>query len=318
MRYFVTGGAGFIGSHLVDRLMTGKNKVTVYDHLSTGRREHLKKHFGSPRFCFLKKDLRDLKSLTSSMAGHDFVFHLAANSDIMAAMLRPALDFEQGIVMTFQVLEAMRVNQVKQMVYTSGSGVYGDRGFTVLKEDRGNLHPISMYGAAKLSSEAMISAYSFLYDIQAWIFRPANIIGSRPTHGVIDDLIHKLKKDPKKLTVLGDGTQSKSYIHIDDVLNGIFFALKRRRDPVNIFNIASESALEVKGIVRIILEEMKLNRTAVSYGKKSRGWKGDVPKVRLATGKLKRLGWRPKLNSEQAVRKTVREILEISASSKTL
>src|SRR3989338_2441137 len=244
MRYFVTGGAGFIGSHLVDRLMAGKNTVTVYDHISTGRREHLKKYFSSPRFRFLKKDLRDLKSLTNSMAGHDFVFHLAANSDIMAAMLRPALDFEKGMTMTFQVLEAMRVNRIKQLVYTPGSGVYGDRGLTVLKEDRGNLHPISMYGAAKLSSEAMISAYSFLYDIQAWIFRPANIIGSRPTHGVIYDLIQKLKKNPDKLEVLGDGTQSKSYIHVHDVLDGIFFALKRRRDKLNIFNIASESAIE--------------------------------------------------------------------------
>lgn len=309
MRYFVTGGAGFIGSHLVDRLMAGKNTVTVYDHLSTGRREHLKTYLGHPRFRLVKNDLSNLKALTRAMAGHDFVFHLAANSDIMAAMLRPALDFEQGIAMTFQVLEAIRVNQVKQMVYTSGSGVYGDRGLTVLKEDRGNLHPISMYGAAKLSSEAMISAYSFLYGIQAWIFRPANIIGSRPTHGVIYDLIQKLKKDPEKLTVLGDGTQSKSYIHVSDVLDGIFFALKQRRDKVNIFNIASESAIEVKKIVAIILEEMKLKGTVLSYGKKGRGWKGDVPKVRLAIGKLKRLGWRPKLNSEQAVRKTTREIL---------
>lgn len=310
---FVTGGAGFIGSHLVDRLLKGGNRVTVYDNFSNGRQEHIRKHLKNPRFCFIKKDLGDLKALTRAMAGHDFVFHLAANSDIMAAMLRPALDFEQGVFMTFHVLEAMRIKRVRQLVYTSGSGIYGDRGLEALKEDRGNLQPISMYGAAKLSSEGMISAYSFLYDIKVWIFRPANIIGSRPTHGVIYDLIQKLKKAPRTLPVLGDGTQKKSYIHVDDLLDGVFFALKHCRARLNVFNIASGNEIEVKKIVQIILKEMDLRKTTkVAYGKQGRGWKGDVPKVRLSTEKLRRLGWRPKLSSEQAVLKTVREILNRS------
>ena len=314
MKYFITGGAGFIGSHLVDRLIEKGDFVTAYDNLSFGKKEYLQHHFNNPKFKLIQGDILDLNALKPSVAGHDFIFHLAANSDIMRGMKDPALDFEMGVRATFNVLEAMRELSIKSLVYLSGSGVYGDYGEKILEESSGAVFPQSMYGAAKLASEGMVSAYSHLYEIQAWIFRPANIIGPRPTHGVIYDFIQKLKNNPRRLEVLGDGTQSKSYIHVEDLLDAVFFAIKHALDPVNTFNVASETVMDVRTIAEAVIQTMRLSGVVVHYGKENRGWKGDIPKVRLSIQKLKSLGWKPKFSSREAVVETIREILKNTVS----
>lgn len=309
-KYLVVGGAGFIGSHVVDRLMAMPNsKVTVFDNLSTGKKAFLSSWLGHKQFQFVRGDLLKAGDIEKVIKGQDVVFHLAANSDIMRAMNDPGLDFRQGTVATFHVLEAMRKKQVRKLLYLSGSGVYGDFGQTYISEKMGPLNPKSMYGAAKLSSEAMISAYSHLYGIQAWVFRPANIIGARPTHGVIYDFIANLKKNPKCLRILGDGTQSKSYLHISDLISAVFTAFKNGVAELNHFNVASETYLDVKSIAEIVIRKMNLTRVQIIFGTEPRGWRGDIPQYRLDIGQLKSLGWRPIYNSSQAVEKTTDEIL---------
>jgi UDP-glucose 4-epimerase len=305
----VIGGAGFIGSHLVDRLMERRDSVTVFDNLSTGKRSFLAAHEGRPRFRFVRGDILEPSALRRAMRKNDWVFHLAANADIMKAMREPALDYEQGIRATFYVLEAMRMEGARRLVYLSGSGVYGDYGTRRVSEDQGPLRPQSMYGAAKLASEAMISAYSHLYGMRAWIFRPANIIGARPTHGVIFDLRRKLRRDPRALRVLGDGRQSKSYLHVDDLLDAVFLAMKKGKGNVNQYNVAGPTYLTVRAIAGSLIREMGLRKVKVYYGREPRGWKGDIPKYRLDTGRLAALGWKPRYDSRGAVVRTIREIL---------
>jgi len=315
MKYFITGGAGFLGSHVVDRLMEQGAEVTVYDNLSFGKKEHLASHLDNPRFKFFQKDLLELKDLSEAMEGHDFVFHLAANSDIMRAMNDPTLDFRQGVQVTFHVLEAMRAHQVGKLVYFSGSGIYGDFGNAAIGEKDAGRGPESMYGAAKLSSEAMIHAYSHLYNIQAWVFRPANVIGARPTHGVIYDFIRKLKASPEELKVLGSGYQDKSYIYETDLLDAVFFAVSKASEKINCFNVANETSLNVRGIAEMVIQKMGLDKVKVLYEKELRGWKGDIPICRLSIEKLKQLGWKPKYTSEQAIAKTIEDILQSEKSS---
>lgn len=306
----VIGGAGFIGSHFTDRLLKDGFHVTVFDNLSTGRSAHLSAARKNPRFRFVAGDLLKGTLLEKTLQGHPLVFHLAANSDIMRAMKDPGLDFSQGIEATFRVLESMRRAKAPRLVYFSGSGVYGDFGRTFVKESDGPLNPKSMYGAAKLSSESMISAYSHLYGLQAWIFRPANIIGPRPTHGVIYDFIRKLQADPKRLDVLGDGRQSKSYLHVSDLMDAVLFAVGRAREPLNTFNLASETYLSVREIAAIVIQAMGLAGSAKPrFGRSERGWKGDVPHYRLSIRKIRDLGWRPSMTSKQAVERTAHEIL---------
>lgn len=310
MKTLVIGGAGFIGSHFVDRLLADGHRVSVFDNLSTGRKAHLQSVARNSRFRFIGGDILKGRTLEKAVRGQDLVFHLAANSDIMRAMRDPGLDFEQGIRATFRVLEAMRLSNVRKLVYFSGSGVYGDFGRTFVDESCGPLNPKSMYGAAKLSSEAMISAYSHLYGLQGWIFRPANIIGPRPTHGVIYDFICKLLKNPKRLDILGDGRQSKSYLHVSDLLEAVLFTLEKARAPLNQFNLASETYLSVRGIAEIVTEAMGLKGTVkLHFGKSERGWKGDVPHYRLGIKAIKALGWKPSMTSQTAVERTAREIL---------
>ncbi len=308
MKIIVTGGAGFIGSHLVDNLLSQGHFVKVYDNLSGEGKDlldHLRNH---KNFQFIKADLKDLKTLTKETRNIDMVYHLAANSDISKGINNPEIDFQQTIKNTFNLLIAMRDNGIKKLFYTSGSGVYGDVGETYTKESFGPLIPVSMYGASKLSAEAMIYAFSNFFDIQVWIFRPANIIGPRVTHGVIFDFIRRLKKDPKKLEILGDGQQSKSYLYVLDVINGINLAVKKAKKKINIFNIASNSFINVNQIADVITEEMSISPKRSWTGGKI-GWKGDVAKVRINNDEIIKLGWKPKYNSTEAVRKTVRVVL---------
>ncbi len=305
---FITGGAGFIGSNLINRLINN-NAITVYDNLSSGKKEYLDEYLKKNNFRLVNENLLDFDKLKKSMKGCNLIFHLASNPDIAKSLKNPKLDLNQGIIATFNVLEAMRKNKVKNIIYLSGSGVYGDQGAKSIPENFGPLLPISMYGASKLAGEGLISAFCHLYDIQSWIFRPANIVGKNQTHGVGFDFINKLKKDPKKLEILGDGTQSKSYLYVNDLINAIILSLKKAKNKINLFNVASNGVTTVNKIAKIVIEEMGLSKVKLKYTGGKRGWKGDVPKVRLDTKKIKNLGWKPKLNSDQAIRQSIKDLL---------
>ena len=306
----VTGGAGFIGSHIVDRLMNEGHEVVVYDNLSSGKIEFIKHHMDKENFKFVKADLLDLKTLTKEMEGVDVVYHIAANPDVRLGAKNTKIHMEQNVNATYNVLESMRINDVKDIVFTSTSTVYGEAKIIPTPENYGPLIPISLYGASKLGAEAYITAYAHTFDMRAVIYRFANIVGPRSTHGVIYDFIKKLKKDPKHLEILGDGSQTKSYLYIEDCVEAIIHGYKHRKDQVEIFNIGSEDWINVKKIADIVTEEMKLENVEYHFTGGNRGWKGDVPKMLLSIEKIKGYGWKPRYASEESVRLTARHLIE--------
>ncbi len=312
-KYFIAGGAGFIGSHLADALRK-RGEVTIFDNLSSGRLDHLSRHLDQPGFHFVRGELSDLPAVVQAMKGHDLVAHFAANPDIARSMLETDLDLREGTILTYNVLEAMRINRVKEIIYPSGSGIYGDLGMVPTAEDFGPLLPISMYGASKLACEGLISAFCHMFGMRSWVFRFANVVGERQTHGVGYDFINKLRADPTRLEILGDGRQSKSYIHVSDVISAMLFAYANARERVNIFNVATDDYLEVSSIAKIVVEEMRLEGVDLRYGGGDRGWKGDVPKVRFNLDKIHSLGWRSKHNSSAALRRSVKEMLKTISS----
>jgi UDP-glucose 4-epimerase len=309
LKAFITGGAGFIGSHLVDRLMTEGSHVTVYDNLTSGRKAFVAQHLRSSGFRFIQDDLLQLNRLKESMKGHDIVYHLAANPDARGGISRTRLDLEQNTLATYNVLESMRINDIKEIVFTSSGTIYGETLDIPISEDYGPVLPISLYGASKLACEGLISAFCDLFGLQAWIFRPGNIIGPRATHGVIFDLIHKLLKTPASLEVLGDGNQTKPYVYVDDCIDGILFCVRNSNDKVNVLNLSGVTVTSVKDIVRIIIEKTGSKGTRVHYTGGDRGWPGDVPRVRLDPTKAEKLGWKTKYTSDEAVAKTVDSVL---------
>ncbi len=311
MRAFVTGGAGFIGSNLVDALIEKDYEITVYDNLSSGRKKFISQYFGKNGFKFIQGELSDVEKLKDAMRGSEYVFHFASNPDIARGMVETDLDLREGTILTYNVLEAMRVNNVKKILYSSGSGVYGDVGAVATAEDYGPLLPISMYGASKLACEAMISAFCHMFDIQAWIFRFANVVGGRQTHGVCLDFIKRLKKNPQQLEILGDGTQSKSYIYVKDCVEAMLFLMRESNEKVNIYNVATNDYLDVTSIANIVTEEMGLKNVQYKYSGGDRGWKGDVPLVRFNLNKIHKLGWKARYTSSEAVRLSVKEILRL-------
>jgi UDP-glucose 4-epimerase len=310
----VTGGAGFIGSHLVDAFMVRGDYVCVFDNLSTGSLENVGHWLGHPNFTFIRGDLlsqSDLKKL--EVDNYNVIFHLAANPEVRIGSIEPNVHFQQNVVATYNLLEHVRMAEGSPiLVFTSTSTVYGEALKIPTPEDYAPLKPISTYGASKLACEALISAYAYTYGFKAVILRLANIVGSRSRHGVIHDFIQKLRKNPNELEILGDGTQTKSYLYISDCVEAILLATENPENPVEVYNVGSEDQINVKTIAEIVIEEMglknvKLKLTGGVNG--GRGWKGDVKNMLLDISKLKSLGWKPKLNSEQAVRKTVREIV---------
>jgi len=311
IKYFVTGGAGFIGSHLVDQL-TDQGEVTVYDNLSSGRSESIQHHLGKGNFRFIKADLLDLDTLKEAVSGQDIVFHLAANPDVRAGIENTELDLNQGVRATYNILEAMRLNKVRKFVFASSGTVYGEAERPATEES-GPLLPISLYGASKLACEGLASAFCHLFNMQAWIFRLANIVGTRSNHGVVFDLINKLRQNPKELEILGDGTQQKPYLHINDCVGGMLFGLKSCHERVNLLNLGCESATDVTTIATIIVEAMGLSSVSFNYTGGDRGWRGDVPQVRFDMYKMRQLGWKPAYTSDEAVRKAVADILPNSA-----
>lgn len=311
MKYFVTGGAGFIGTNLCHYLLKTQNaEVTVFDNFSNGRREFTQPLMSDARYKVIEADILDLESLSRAIKGHDCVVHLAANADISASAKQTDLDLKQTVIATFNVLEAMRQGGVGKIIYSSGSGVYGDLAGVATPETFGPLLPVSMYGATKLGAEGLISAFSHLFGLQAWIFRFANVVGPYQTHGVTYDFIRKLRKDPSRLTVLGNGSQSRSYIHTEDVLRAIFYVVERERSTVSVHNVSTGDCINVRRIAELVLDEMRLPNVQVEFGDMPYGWKGDIPAVALNDDKIRSLGWRHEHNSEQAIRRSVRQLLE--------
>jgi UDP-glucose 4-epimerase len=244
------------------------------------------------------------------MKDSDIVFHLAANPDVRIGSKNPELEIKQGYLSTFNVLEAMRLNDIKFIVYSSSSVVYGETNTKSISEDYSPLLPISLYGATKLGSEALINSYSGTFNFQSWIFRFANIVGSRGTHGIIVDLINKLKKDTSQLEILGNGKQCKPYLHVSDCVEGMICGQSFTCDGQNIFNLGCDSTTTVTKIAEILLEEMNLKDTKLIYTGGDRGWVGDIPRFKLNSKKMHKLGWKPKYTSDEAIRISIREILD--------
>jgi UDP-glucose 4-epimerase len=318
-RYFITGGAGFIGAHLANRLLDSMSvEVTVYDNFSTGRRWHFGDRVANPSLQIVAGDCRDYKQLAAAMAGHDMVFHLASNSDIARAETDPAFDFYNGTWLTNNVLEAMRATGVKAIAFTSGSGVYGEVPPTPIKEDYDRMLPVSTYGACKLASESLISAYTFMFDMHGMVFRFANVVGPQQTHGVAHDFIRRLSVDRTKLTIYGDGSQSKPYIHVDDVLEAFLLIEGDSRGGYEYHNVSSEDYLTVREIADIVVERMGLTDVRYEFTGGSRGWKADVPMYRLNTAKIRSRGWANRLNSRDAVVQAVDSMISEVRSGRSV
>jgi UDP-glucose 4-epimerase len=313
-KIFIVGGAGCIGSHFCDYLLAQKNteKVTVYDNFSSGRAWHLALHENDKRFHLVKGDIANFQLLQSAIAGHDIVIHLASNPDIARAAKEPAIDFEQGTMLTHNVLEAMRITGVRRILYASGSGIYGDVGYLEIPEDHGPLIPTSTYGASKLAGEALISSYCYMFDMSGLAFRFGNVVGARQTHGVGFDFINKLRANNRELHILGDGKQSKSYVHISDIVNAVLLANKKVEHGFAAFNIATGDYITVTEIADIVIRKVVGDKAKVKliFSGGDRGWKGDIPIVRLNTNKIKALGWQCHHTSAQAIERSIDEMLK--------
>ena len=302
-RCFITGAAGFIGSHFAERLLAEGNTVTGYDNLSSGRKEWIAHLQDDPRFAFIEADLLDRAALDKAVKDHDVVIHLGANTDIRRGNSDYRIDLENDTIATYNLLEAMRANGVGDLLFASSATVYGDQWEEPLDEGKGPLLPISLYGAAKLSCEAIISAYCHLCDMRAWIFRFGNVVGARMGHGVIYDFINKLQQDPRELEILGDGDQQKNYFMVEDCIDGMLFAFRNVKDgPCGVFNLGTESNTQVATIGRIVAEGMGLNGVRFRCTGGRRGWPGDQPRIYYDISKMRRLGWEPKHTSTEAVR----------------
>jgi UDP-glucose 4-epimerase len=313
-RWLVVGGAGFIGGHVVNRLLSDPEveRVTVFDNFSSGRDDHLAAVVGDPRLEIVRRDVKELSGLVNAAQGHDVAVHVASNPDIARAATEPSIDFDEGTLLTHHVLEAMRRASMGRILYASGSGVYGDIGDIEADEDRGPLVPISTYGASKLAGEALISAYCFMFGISGRVFRFGNVVGPWQTHGVGLDFVRALTADPTRLAILGDGTQSKSYIHVDDVIDAMLTANDASGEPFQVFNVATGDYITVTEIADLAAEVVGLDPASVTYEYTggARGWKGDVPIVRLSIERIRRLGWSPSRTSAEALRESMAALVE--------
>lgn len=311
-RWFIVGGGGFIGSHFVTRLLDrGAQGVTVYDNFTSGRRWYLAGHVEDPRLRVVEGDVHELARLTSAMQDHDVVIHLASNPDIARAATEPGVDFHEGTVLTFNVVEAMRVSGVRQILYASGSGVYGELGDLEATEDHGPMIPVSTYGASKLAGEALIASYCAMFDFRGCAFRFGNVVGPRQTHGVGLDFLRRLLADPANLRILGDGKQSKSYIHIEDVMDAVLAAQSADTTGFMPYNVATGDYITVTEIADIAVACLGLPQGSSDYQYTGgdRGWKGDVPVVRLNTDRIRDLGWANTRTTAEAIRDSLAAML---------
>jgi UDP-glucose 4-epimerase len=305
MKTFVTGGAGFIGSHLVSRLLKSERteRVVVYDNFTSRQRSSIQVLMSDRRLFVVEADLKDVGRIRKAMDGCDTIFHLAANPDIARAITQPDIDFWEGTYLTQNVLEAMRQTGVTRIFYTSGSGVYGEDPAVDFPESYGPCIPISTYGASKLASESLIAAYCHMFGLVARVFRFANVVGPRQTHGVGYDFIRRLKRDSTSLCILGDGTQKKSYVHVDDVLEAIFLVAAKAIGPYEVFNVATDDYVTVRQIadLAVAIAGLRPNEVRYDFTGGDRGWKGDVPIVRFDCAKIKALGWKNRRSSAEAL-----------------
>ena len=309
--YFIVGGAGFIGSHFVDALLASPltRSVTLFDNFSSGREWHYAHHRADTRLQVVHADATDVAALTGTMQGHDWVIHLASNADIAAAAQNPEIDFYRGTLLTNNVVEAMRRANVRRLLYASGSGVYGDAGEQRIGENHAPLHPVSTYGASKLAGEALIASYCSMFGLEACAFRFGNVVGARQTHGVGYDFLRRLKTTPNRLSILGDGEQSKPYIHVTDVVAAVLCAAQQARGGFSVFNVATDDAVTVTEIAEMAARVLGLSVIPTfDYTGGRCGWRGDVPVVRLDSIRIRALGWVPKWNSRQAVCLSLKEL----------
>ena len=309
MRYFVTGGAGFIGSNMVDRLLSEpENEVVAYDNFSTGRREFLEDALKNERFTLVEGDTLDLDAMTKAMKGCEFVFHFAANADVRMGCEHPKKDLEQNTIATFNVLEAMRANGIKRIGFSSTGSVYGEAEVIPTPEDAPFPIQTSLYGASKLACEGLLAAYAEGFGYTAYIFRFVSILGERYTHGHVFDFCKKLKDDPNHLHILGDGHQKKSYLYVKDCMAAILTVVRNAKEKVNIYNLGTDEYVEVNDSVRFICGKLGV-KPEFTYAGGERGWIGDNPFIYLDTKKVRSLGWTPKATIEDGVVKTVEYLM---------
>ena len=308
----VTNDASFINSHVIDNLIR-HNKVTVFDNLSSGRMEFIQHHIGDDNFSFIEGDLLEPDLIQSALDDIDMVFHLAANPDVKLGAEDTYVHFEQNILATYNLLDAMRKCGTKRIAFTSTSTVYGEARVIPTPEDYGPMVPISLYGSSKMACEALISSYCHTFDMFAWIYRFANIVGERGTHGVLVDFINKLRVNPFTLEILGSGKQKKSYLDVVDCVDAMVFCVEHADEMVNIFNIGSEDSIDVVGIADIVTEKMGYNDVEYRFTggvDGGAGWKGDVKLMLLSIEKLKDLGLKPSHNSQQSIEMAVSSLLK--------
>jgi UDP-glucose 4-epimerase len=325
-KFFIVGGAGFIGSHFTDHLLGAGNAaaVTLYDNFSSGREWHYAHHAADARLKVVRGQVEDTESLVRAMDGHDVVIHLASNPDIARAAREPSIDFTQGTVLTESVVEAMRRTSARRILYASGSGVYGDLGTVEAAEDHGPMIPVSTYGASKLAGEGLISSYAYMFDLSGCAFRFGNVVGPRQTHGVGFDFARRLLdskargESPITLKILGDGKQSKSYVHVSDIVRAVLTADEKTEVGFAAYNVATGDYITVTEIAELAVECVGLPAGSVrfEYTGGDRGWKGDVPVVRIATSKIRGLGWRNEDSSREALRRSMLAMIPDMKSGK--
>jgi len=300
--HFITGGAGFIGSHLTETLLARGQHVTVLDNLSNGQRDWLREMRSHSRFCFHHVDLRNPELLAEMLHGADIVWHLAANTNMVIGAESTRVDIENGILSTYNLLEAMRKSTVSRLLFSSSGAVYGDIQRPPASEEYGPLLPVSLYGAAKLACEGLISAYCSIFGMRAWIFRFGNVLGARMSHGVIFDFIRKLKNDPSELEILGDGNAEKNYILAEEIVEGMLYAFEHAQPLCEVYNLGSPNTTRVTDIARIVVEEMGLTGVKLRFSGGARGWPGDQPRVYMDVSKMSRMGWTTRYSSHDAIR----------------
>ncbi len=304
MKYFITGGSGFIGSHIADRVIQEGDQVVVYDNFSSGRKLFIKHHFGNPKFKLINGDLKNIKLLEKSIRGCDFIFHMAAHADVRSGFENHTIDHEQNLEMTQNVLEAMYKNRIKKIAFASTSSVYGDATVHPTPEDY-PFEPTSLYGATKAACETYIHSYASYYGMTSYIFRFVSFIGERYTHGIIFDLLKKLKKNKKEIELFSDGTPKKSSLYVKDGIDAMFTVIKKSKEQFNVYNVGHTEVLAVNKIVDAIIDAAGYKNVKKKWLGKKSNWKGDNEFVHLSIKKLNKLNWHPKTSIIEGINRTV-------------